>query len=573
MFIDHQGVGVSVRNYVSLANGANYSADAQQFFARLATQPNPPRKRAYDALITSLVSAGIWAKLDALWVFAAADQATALTNLVSSSFDATATSSPGFSVDRGVYGLAGGYVDTNFNPSTAGGHYARNDATHFARSLLDSVDASSILHDGQGTPVNLIAPRFTDGKWYARLNETAASANATIASGAHLFATSRTGAGAFDIYIDGVFVANSATASVAPANANFRICANGSTSWEGICAYSGVGSALSAGEHAALYAACEAYFTVVTPIAWESQNIYAGRLDSLADLGDGVLLTGARTGATPGEVFKSEDYGETWVSKGDQTSGEAITAFANAGSGVAYMLTGNSNLWRTDDLGETWDDLGIVSGNAAKPGFLLSYAVIVTPDGTVLVSDTAGHVHRSTDEGDNFTDIGVVSADGVYRFVVTDTRILLNGWAGATFQSTLASDGAVWTSQGVIALTPLYAISDALGGTVIQGDDDGRLFRTTDSGTTWTALGAVAGTAGTDDIALASNGFGIMSTYDGNKRNYRTRDSGATWQNIGNLPYDPTDTIEHMVPVIDGDGVTWIVGVTTLGYVVRTVAQ
>jgi photosystem II stability/assembly factor-like uncharacterized protein len=542
-----------------------FTAEAQQFFDRLATEPTKARKQAYNTLIASLVSGGVWAKLDALYMFAAQDEATAVVNLVQSSFGATATSSPGFAVNRGFYGAASGLIDSNFNPSTAGGHFAQNDATHFARGLYEAVDASPLLHDAQGTPVNLITPRFTDGRYYARLNETTASVNAAIASGAHLYSTSRSAAGEFDIYIDGVFAANSATTSAAPANADLRFLANASTSYPGICAYGGFGSALSAGEHAALYAACEAYLVAVSPITWLSQSIYAGRLDSLVDLGSGVVLTGARTGATPGEVFKSTNYGETWVSKGDQTTGNAITAFA-FGGGFTYMLCADSNLFRSDDLGETWSNLGTVSGNAAKPGFLLSYGIVITDDDTVLVADSAGHVFRSVNDGDDFTDIGVVSADGIYRFVLVGDGILANGWAGKVFHS--STDGASWTDQGTIAASPLYAI-DYINGAALMGDDDGHVYRSTNDGTTWTDLGAIAGTAGTDDFGFASNGVGLLSTYDGNKFNYLSTDSGLTWLSVGPLPYNPTDTVEHMISVTNGSGALYLVGVTNLGYVVR----
>jgi len=106
-----------------------FCAQSLAFFARLATQPTLARKTLYNSMIASLVSAGVWGKLDALYMFAAADQATALTNLVSPNFGATAVNSPAFTADHGISGNGtSAYINTNFNPVSAGGQYALNSA-------------------------------------------------------------------------------------------------------------------------------------------------------------------------------------------------------------------------------------------------------------------------------------------------------------------------------------------------------------------------------------------------------------------------------------------------------------
>src|SRR4051812_5124572 len=86
--------------------GRSYWSQSQALFARLTTQPTGQRKWLYNNLIRSLVQGGVWDKLDALYIFAAADQATALTNLRSSSFGATAVNSPTFTADSGFLGAA-----------------------------------------------------------------------------------------------------------------------------------------------------------------------------------------------------------------------------------------------------------------------------------------------------------------------------------------------------------------------------------------------------------------------------------------------------------------------------------
>jgi len=104
----------------------SYCAQAESFFARLATQPSQARKALYDTLIRALVSAGAWANVDVLQVIGA-DQATSLANLVQASFGATAVNSPAFVADRYFAGDgSSSYLNSNFNPATAGGRFRLN---------------------------------------------------------------------------------------------------------------------------------------------------------------------------------------------------------------------------------------------------------------------------------------------------------------------------------------------------------------------------------------------------------------------------------------------------------------
>jgi hypothetical protein len=115
---------------VPVASGG-YSTEAQQFFDRI-TDPGATRKNAYAAMIDALVSGGVWSKLDCLWILAADIEANALVNLKSSSFSLVVTGTLTFSADSGFTsnGTAGNVLDTNYNPSTAGGNYTQNSACY-----------------------------------------------------------------------------------------------------------------------------------------------------------------------------------------------------------------------------------------------------------------------------------------------------------------------------------------------------------------------------------------------------------------------------------------------------------
>jgi hypothetical protein len=118
--------------FASLKAVAAYCPQARALFARLATPPAPARAAAYDAMIRALLAAGVWSKLDALYLLAAADAATALTNLKQSSYGLTAVNSPAFTADRGYTGNGTTqYLNPGFTPSTASGQYTQNSASIF----------------------------------------------------------------------------------------------------------------------------------------------------------------------------------------------------------------------------------------------------------------------------------------------------------------------------------------------------------------------------------------------------------------------------------------------------------
>ena len=146
--------------------------------------------------------------------------------------------------------------------------------------------------------------------------------------------------------------------------------------------------------------------TTPPSIEWTSIEMATnGRIDAIADLGNGIVLAGTRDD-TPGHIYRSTDCGDTWVDLGQIISGDrfeaSISSIAAGPDGAAYVLTGNATVWKSDDSGLTWRSLGQVSDMPAHWHYLHAYSITVTPAGTVLVSNThpeGGHIIRSTDGG------------------------------------------------------------------------------------------------------------------------------------------------------------------------------
>jgi hypothetical protein len=117
----------------------------------MTPEPDDARKAIIDTLVKALVPTGVWDALDVLYIFAAHSEAAALVNWKDpGTFDATSVSGTAFTEDRGFLGDASAdYIESNYNPSTAGGNWTQNSASLGFRSLTNNVNNQFMagLHD------------------------------------------------------------------------------------------------------------------------------------------------------------------------------------------------------------------------------------------------------------------------------------------------------------------------------------------------------------------------------------------------------------------------------------------
>lgn len=109
------------------AGGAD-SAEMTQFLARISA-PSGPRKAAYAALVDGLVADGLWTKTDVLHIQAAADSATSLINLKSSSYPLV-NHGASFAADAGWLGNGtSAWMDFGYDPNAVGSANFKNDGS------------------------------------------------------------------------------------------------------------------------------------------------------------------------------------------------------------------------------------------------------------------------------------------------------------------------------------------------------------------------------------------------------------------------------------------------------------
>jgi photosystem II stability/assembly factor-like uncharacterized protein len=237
-------------------------------------------------------------------------------------------------------------------------------------------------------------------------------------------------------------------------------------------------------------------------------NIYA-----MAFYGD-TLLVCTRTG-----VFRSGDLGATWLSVSDGLVLGWAGYFAAQGPFVvASMAYGDSAcVYRTTDQGNSW---------IPSPGGVSVGGPFVS-NGVVLLGTYAGGACISTDSGATWipsTNQGLFASSPSAYCAQGNIIYAASGNQGGVCRST--NNGYTWRPK-YSGLTTLNITSLAVDGAAIYAGSVGQaeFFRTLDSGLTWEqrAVGVtdyvITGIVAKGPVILAGGPGGI----------YRSNDSGATW--------------------------------------------
>jgi hypothetical protein len=231
--------------------------------SRMTVRPTRARRGLIEVLISKLMNAGMWAKLDGFYVFAAHDAQAAKLNWVGGMQDVTAVNAPLFQIDRGFTGDgAAAYLDTN-TPANILEKHTGNDATmgvyvRTSTSLTNNVDISS----GSGAYMNV----HQGGNVVVRANSSAGStiliSNGGTGSG--LFAWSRD-ASNVTLYRAGSSLGFTSVGigSLASSNVEFLRHTSGTNYSARQLQVGLIGQGLSATEHAALNAAVVTYLTAI----------------------------------------------------------------------------------------------------------------------------------------------------------------------------------------------------------------------------------------------------------------------------------------------------------------------
>lgn len=282
--------------------------------ARMAAPPTASRARLIDALVSALVAAGIWDRLDMLMVAAAHHPQAALLNWRGVAYSpAIGGGSPVFVPDRGFYcdGLDD-WIDTRFAPA-AGVMFQQNDAVMGGWFRKGGRNAASPLGTTSGSAVTL-NPRGASDASASRLNGTTLVNGGAVATGYGFTAVDRQGT-TLRQFVGGAALGSATGSSASRSAATIGLGrANGSFADGQFCAFAAGGS-LSAAQHQVLHDAVRDYLAAVGVTSLPEPTVRTLPLAAAIALPDGSAPTGAGRGMAATGLVRRAD-GRWYVGNG-----------------------------------------------------------------------------------------------------------------------------------------------------------------------------------------------------------------------------------------------------------------
>jgi hypothetical protein len=164
-----------------------------------------PRRAIVDALIVGLRNDGLLAVLDRLWLLAAENIQQATVDVVGLQ-SWTGVSAPTFTADTGYTADGTGYLNTNFTPSTAGGHYSSSSCSfgvYHINNRTTGQTASSIgTIQNSELRYSTFEPKETSPLCVYEINGATFGTSAAITTIRHSFVCSRTSSTDTALYLD-----------------------------------------------------------------------------------------------------------------------------------------------------------------------------------------------------------------------------------------------------------------------------------------------------------------------------------------------------------------------------------
>lgn len=130
------------------------SSQAKALYDAMPTKPDPDRLKLINDFIKSLISFGIWSKLDFLHILSAHAEDSSLLNWVNpGTFKATNIGSTPFEIDRGYTGNGiNQYLNSNYIPSVNGINWSLNSASVGVYLRLNINESSTSIGASDYTP-------------------------------------------------------------------------------------------------------------------------------------------------------------------------------------------------------------------------------------------------------------------------------------------------------------------------------------------------------------------------------------------------------------------------------------
>jgi photosystem II stability/assembly factor-like uncharacterized protein len=249
---------------------------------------------------------------------------------------------------------------------------------------------------------------------------------------------------------------------------------------------------------------------------------------ALAADSSGAILAGTSTG-----IFRSSDSGVTWAARNVGLAHQNVASIAlQPGTGWLYLgattggLYPTGALYRSKNDGETWQQIvsfpsqfvpSQIAFDASSSSILYLSTTLLdrfNPEAGVATSRDGGATWR-TSNLPTFPNYGPMP-------LVADPTVSGTIYAGAGFLYRSSDFGSTWTAVGDTSRMLAFRSLAFSSGALYAATDVG-VLRSQDRGLTWTSLLAADATG----LAFGSNGALMTAVHDGVEV---TQDGGATWK-------------------------------------------
>lgn len=252
--------------------GRTFNAATTSWVAQVVTNGgtvSSGQKMIVDNLIVALTTAGAWAKMDDAWLLSSESSVQALTSLKQLRL-ATAVNAPTFTVRDGyAFDGATNYIRTGFIPSTHAVSMTGSNMRIEDYSLNASASSAGFNAGAtSGGTTRILLRNLSGSSMTFGLNST--STAITNPSSQGMVSTSRTGAGVFEAFRNGVSLGTAVPTSTGTTLTNIEIYI-GALNSSGVAnnfrssrmGWVSVGASLTAAEELAAYNAVQTYMTAL----------------------------------------------------------------------------------------------------------------------------------------------------------------------------------------------------------------------------------------------------------------------------------------------------------------------
>ncbi|MEM6395356.1 MAG: YCF48-related protein [Bacteroidota bacterium] len=291
--------------------------------------------------------------------------------------------------------------------------------------------------------------------------------------------------------------------------------------------------------------------SLTAQLEWQALPDAPNFIGDLSKLDD-VYFINPQTGWTInslGEVFKTEDGGETWANQGDLEEFLRCIQFANEDVGYAGSLQGNfggppsnSKFFKTIDGGDTWSD--VTASMSPEPIGICGISV-VNEDVVYGCGAFYGpaRVYKTLDGGDTWTNIDMSAYAqalvDVYFYnenegyvvgfgsITSPGAVVLKTVDGGENWETLFNDSEIALLWKIQVLDSLNLFASVAGNSMEGG---AQILISNDGGINWTSKQVPVQGTQLQGVGFITPDHGFTGGFfDGL---YETTDGGDTWQLI-----------------------------------------